>query len=155
VSSTDQILKFAYIYIHAVGWTAPPHSPIKTSKRCDSASQKQAQTAKCLGTPLIAEALLLGCFAFPESRLQSLPHPYSPLRANAFLTISRNPGPGKQSLSHMSFGINFSIASAVQCPLLLVCPRSLRLPVTQSDPRPGRTEVPTLVQAAHESRNRT
>ena len=33
---------------------------------------------------------LSGCSAFPESRLQSLPHPYSPLRANKFLRISRN-----------------------------------------------------------------
>jgi len=33
---------------------------------------------------------LWGCSAFPESRLQSLPHPYSPLRANTFLRISRN-----------------------------------------------------------------
>ena len=33
---------------------------------------------------------LSGCSAFPESRLQSLPHPYSPLRANIFLRISRN-----------------------------------------------------------------
>jgi len=32
---------------------------------------------------------LSGCSAFPESRLQSL-HPYSPLRANTFLRISRN-----------------------------------------------------------------
>jgi len=33
---------------------------------------------------------LSGCSAFPESRLQSLPHPYSPLRANTFLRISRH-----------------------------------------------------------------
>jgi len=48
VSSTYQILKFAYIFIHAVGWPAPLYSP---PKRGDSANQKQAQTAKCLGTP--------------------------------------------------------------------------------------------------------
>jgi len=33
VSSTAQILKFAYVFIHAVGWTAPPHSPIKTLRQ--------------------------------------------------------------------------------------------------------------------------
>jgi len=33
---------------------------------------------------------LSGCSAFPESRLQCLPHPYSPLRVNTFLRISRN-----------------------------------------------------------------
>jgi len=48
VSSTYQILKFAYIFIHAVGWAAIPYSP---AKRCDSASHKQAETAKCLGNP--------------------------------------------------------------------------------------------------------
>ena len=48
VSSTYQIPKFAYIFIHAVGWAAIPYSPVK---RCDSASQKQADTAKCFGTP--------------------------------------------------------------------------------------------------------
>jgi len=29
VSSTYQILKFAYIFIHVVGWTAIPYSPAK------------------------------------------------------------------------------------------------------------------------------
>ena len=33
VPRTDQILKFAYIFIDAVGWTAPPHSPIKTLRQ--------------------------------------------------------------------------------------------------------------------------
>ena len=35
--------------------------PIVPSKRCDSASQKQAQTAQCLGNPLIAEASTTIC----------------------------------------------------------------------------------------------
>jgi len=48
VSIVYQILKFACIFIHAVGWTAPPLAP---SKRCQGASQKQAQTAQRLGTP--------------------------------------------------------------------------------------------------------
>ena len=48
VSSTYQILKFAYILIHAIGWAAIPYSP---AKRCDNASQKQADTAKCFGNP--------------------------------------------------------------------------------------------------------
>jgi len=48
VSSTYEILKFAYIFIHAVGWAAIPYSP---AKRCDSASHKQAETAECLGNP--------------------------------------------------------------------------------------------------------
>jgi len=48
VSIVCQILKFAYIFIHAVGCTAPPLPP---SKRCDGVSQKQAQTAQYLGTP--------------------------------------------------------------------------------------------------------
>ena len=30
VSSTAQILKYAYIFVHVVEWTAPPNSPIKT-----------------------------------------------------------------------------------------------------------------------------
>jgi len=46
------------------------------------------------------------CSALPESRLQSLPHPYSPLRASAFFRISRNPGPGKLSIYQKSFGMN-------------------------------------------------
>ena len=33
---------------------------------------------------------LSGCSALPEPRRQSLPHPYSPIRALAFLRISRN-----------------------------------------------------------------
>jgi len=56
VSSTYQILKFAYIFIHVVGWAAIPYSP---AKRCDSASQKQAQTFQ--ETPLIAEASTMIC----------------------------------------------------------------------------------------------
>jgi hypothetical protein len=36
---------------------------------------------------------------------QSLTHPYSPLRAAAFLKIRRNPGPGKSSISQESFGM--------------------------------------------------
>jgi len=45
------------------------------------------------------------CSALPESRLQSLAHPYSPLKASAFFRISRNPGPGKLSISQKSFGM--------------------------------------------------
>jgi len=48
------------------------------------------------------------CSALSETRLQSLPHPYSPLRASAFFRISRNPGPGKVSISQKSFGMNIS-----------------------------------------------
>ena len=67
--------------------------PIVPSKRSDSASQKQAQTAQCLGNPPncrsfyddLYQTQLSGCSAFPKCRLQSLPHPYSPLRANSFL----------------------------------------------------------------------
>ena len=69
------------------------------SKRCDHASQKQAQTAQCLQTPSncrhfhhnLYQTRLPGCSAFPESRLQSLPHPYSPITASDFFRISRNP----------------------------------------------------------------
>ena len=45
------------------------------------------------------------CSALPETRLQSLTHPYSPLRASAFFRISRNPGPGKLTISQKSFGM--------------------------------------------------
>ena len=61
--------------------------------------QHQPETgpdAQCLGNPPncrhfyddLYQTHLSGCSAFPESRLQSLPHPYSPLRANAFLRIT-------------------------------------------------------------------
>ena len=33
------------------------------------------------------------CSALPESRLQSLPHPYSPLKTHAVFRINRNPVP--------------------------------------------------------------
>ena len=35
-----------------------------------------------------------GCSALPESRLQSLPHPYSALKTHAVFRINRNPGLG-------------------------------------------------------------
>ena len=44
VSSTYQILKFAYVFIHAVGWPAPLYSP---PKRCEQ-HPKQAVSAQCL-----------------------------------------------------------------------------------------------------------
>jgi len=44
------------------------------------------------------------CSALPETRLQSLPHTYSPLRASAFFRNSRNPGPGKLSISRRVLG---------------------------------------------------
>jgi len=59
VPRTDQILKFAYIFIHAVGWTAPPHSPIKTLR------QRKPETGSdgCVfgKPPLIAEASTTIC----------------------------------------------------------------------------------------------
>ena len=53
------------------------------------------------------------CSALPESRLQSLPHPYSPLRASAFFRISRNPGPGKLSISQKSFGMKLTLSQKI------------------------------------------
>ena len=50
-----------------------------------------------------------GCSALPKTRLQSLPHPYSPLRASAFFRMSRNPGPGKLSISQKSFGMKLEL----------------------------------------------
>jgi len=47
-----------------------------------------------------------GCSALSETRPQSLSHPYNPLRSSAFFKISRNPGPGKLSISQKSFGKN-------------------------------------------------
>jgi len=65
VSSTYQIVKFVYIFIHAVGWSTPLYSP---PKRGDSANQKQAQTVKCLGSPpLVADASTTFCTR-PNSR---------------------------------------------------------------------------------------
>jgi len=43
--------------------------------------------------------------AFPESRLQTLSHPYSPLRANAFLRISRNRVQASNPHLNKSFGM--------------------------------------------------
>ena len=122
VSSTYQILKFAYIFIHAVGWAAIPYSPLK---RCDSASQKQADTAQCFGNSPYLPKLLrwfvpdptFGLLRkleqpvcvyvyFPESRQQSLPHPYSPLRANTFLRNSRNWMQASNPHLNKSFGMN-------------------------------------------------
>ena len=54
---------------------------------------------------------LLSFSAFPKSQLQSLPHPYSPLRVHTFLRISRNPGPDKQSISHKSVGMRLPSAN--------------------------------------------
>ena len=76
--------------------TVHAYSP---SKRCDHASQKQAQTAKCLANPSncrhfhdkLYQIQFSGCSALPESRLQSLPHPYSPLKNHAVF-------------SHLGFG---------------------------------------------------
>jgi len=52
VFDTYQILKFAYIFIHAVGWSASLYSPIKTLRqRVDSAIQKHPDKAQCFGNP--------------------------------------------------------------------------------------------------------
>ena len=80
VSSTPQILS---LHIFSSMRSDGQHLPIVPSKRCDSASQKQAYTASVLETPPncrsfyddLYQTQLSGCSAFPESRLQSLPHP--------------------------------------------------------------------------------
>jgi len=46
-----------------------------------------------------------GCSAFPKSPLQCLPHPYSPLRANTFLRISRNRVQASNPHLNQSFGM--------------------------------------------------
>jgi len=95
------------IYSPPFEWTAPPHSPLKC---CDSASQKQAKAAKCLANPCfhdnLYQAQLSGFSALPESRRQSLPHPYSTLRANTFLRISRNRVQANNPHLNKSFGMN-------------------------------------------------
>ena len=55
---------------------------------------------------------LSGCSTFPESRLQSLPHPYSPLRANTFLRISRN---RVQATSRQVIHISTRVSSQNSC----------------------------------------
>ena len=52
------------------------------------------------------QAQLSGCSALPEYRRQSLPHPYSPLRAPAFLRISRNRVQASNPHLNKSFGMN-------------------------------------------------
>jgi len=54
VSSTHQILKFAYVFIHAVGWPASLYSP---PKRCKQHQPKTGFVGSVLGKPpLIAGA---------------------------------------------------------------------------------------------------
>jgi len=70
------------------------------SKCCDHTSQKQAQTLKqhsAWQTPsncrhfhdYLFQIQFSDCSALPESRLQSLPHPYSPLRALPFSELAK------------------------------------------------------------------
>ena len=47
-----------------------------------------------------------GCSALHESRRQSLPHPYSPLRAPAFFRINRNRVQANNPYLNKSFGMN-------------------------------------------------
>ena len=96
VSSTGRVLKFAYVFVHAVGGAAPLHSPRKPLR------QRQPKTGSdgwVLCKPPnnfqrfhdnLYQIQFSGCSALPESGRQSLPHPYSPLRAPAFFRISRN-----------------------------------------------------------------
>jgi len=95
MSSTYQILKFAYIFIHAVGWPAPLYSPpnaatAPTRNRLRRLSVWKPPPNCRRFRDNLYQAQLSGCSALPESRRQSLPHPYSPLRAPVFLRISRN-----------------------------------------------------------------
>ena len=88
------------IYSPPIGCAAPLYSP---PKRCEQHQPKTGCVSLCRlsiwETPPncrrfhdnLYQAQLWGCSALPESRRQSPPHPYSPLRASAFFGISRNP----------------------------------------------------------------
>jgi len=105
VSSPYQILKFAYIFIHAVGWAAIPYCP---AKRCDSGSHKQVETGKCLGRPPYLPTLprqfvpvptlgMLRCARI--STVISVP----PLHPTQRLCLYQNqPKPGSRQLTHIS-----------------------------------------------------
>jgi len=86
---------------------------IVSANRCDSASQKQAQTWQ--NPPNfrrfqdnLHQIQFSGCSALPESGRQSLPHPYSPLRAPAFFRISRNRVQASNPHVNKSFGMNLA-----------------------------------------------
>ena len=87
--------------------------PLSTvqQKVASSTSQKQAVSAKCLANPPyrfhdnLYQIRFSGCSALPESRRQSLPHPYSPLRAPAFFRISRNRVQTNNPHLNKSFGM--------------------------------------------------
>jgi len=105
VSSTYQILKFAYIFIHAVGWTAIPYSP---AKRCDSASHKQAETAKCLANPPYLPTLprqfvpgpTLGLLRSARISTAISAPPLQP--TERFFLYQNYPKPGSRQLTHIS-----------------------------------------------------
>jgi len=76
------------------------------------------------------------CSALPETRLQSLPHPYSPLRASAFFRMSRNPGPGKLSISQKSFGMKLALYLLAPAEARTQSPDcALRIPVSHDRQR--------------------
>ena len=97
VSSTGRVLKFVHVFVHAVGGAAPLNSPrknvatapTKNSLRRLSAWQTPSNCRHFLDN--LYQIQFSDCSALPESRLQSLPHPYSPLRDSALFRISRNP----------------------------------------------------------------
>ena len=97
----------------------PVSIAIKT--RCDSAIHIQALAAKCLrNTPNfrcfqddLYQAEPSKCSALQRSRLQSLTHPYSPLKNHAVFRINRNPGLGIWPYPNKSFGMKFSGCSAL------------------------------------------
>ena len=49
-----------------------------------------------------------GCSALPKSRRQSLPHPYSPLRAPALFRVRRNRVQVTNPHLNKSFGMNIA-----------------------------------------------
>jgi len=81
--------------------TAMPVS-IAVKTRCDSASHTQALAANSLrNTPIfwcfqddLHQAERWGFSALQWSRLQSLTHPYGPVKNHAVFRINRNPGLG-------------------------------------------------------------
>ena len=90
------------------------HVSVDVKTRCDSVSHIQALAPKSLrNTPIfwcfqddLYQAERSECSALQWSRLQSLTHPYNPLKNHAVFRINRNPGLSIQPYLNKSFGMN-------------------------------------------------
>ena len=112
--------QYYIIYSPSFGWPAPLCSP---PKHCE---QHQPKNRLCWlsawQTPPncrrfhdnLYQIRFSGCSALHESRQQSLPHPYSPLRAPTFFRISRNRVQANNPHLNKSFGMNTGTGFAPQ-----------------------------------------